>query len=84
MHNLRHLDNENDVWDFVNGFLDGSVYDKSSNLTQCSAYIQSVTTVYYFNWFYLFETDAVMETNFNVQNQEASVRLIFLYIQQML
>lgn len=43
-----------------------------------------MSAVYYWNWYYLFETDAIIELNFNAQNQEASVRLMFLYVQKML
>ena len=81
---MRHVESDSDVWSFVNGFFDGSVYGKSDNITACSAYAQAVTTTYYYNWFYLFETEAIIETNFNEQNQEASVRLIFQYIQAMM
>ena len=84
MHNMRHVDSNYDVWQFLYGFLDGSVYGKSANLTACSTYAQDVSTVYYFNWYYLFENEATIESNFNVQNQEASIRLIFQYIQKML
>jgi len=65
MHNMRHVETEFDIWNFMFGFLDGSVYGKSANLTLCSSYAQDISTVYYYNWFYLFETDAVMEENFN-------------------
>jgi len=74
------VETEVDIWDFSKGFLDGSVYDKSANLTACASYAQAVTTTYYYNWFYLFEDDEIIKTNFNEQNQEASVRLIFQYI----
>ena len=77
------METEVDIWDFTKGFLDGSVYEKSANLTSCASYAQAVTTTYYYNWFYLFEDDEVIKINFNEQNQEASVRLIFQYIQAM-
>jgi len=62
---MRHLDDNADVWNFIYGFLDGSVYGKSDNLTQCSIQAQQASTVFYFNWFYLFEDELTIDTNFN-------------------
>jgi len=39
-----------------------------------------MTDIYYWNIFFLFENEATIETNFNSQNQAASIRSLFGYV----